>query len=319
MTTIRTTAEAKNLAMLLRQRKEQKMKTAGSSPQNAPTPTLGAVRSVRWVEVPYFSNGIPCGGFEDCGEYDYERTYITEEEYAAGGRAVVKARGWSMVGAGIHHDDDLVVSVQPVADDGDIVVARNGNEQTIKVLHYDKLGKPWLVPQNPEPRYVPIPVSDETRIYGRVLAIHNNNPRCVSSLVMEKMMRVEDKTKGNVLNATGLPDASSSHTSTLRAALDKVIPLVRSQRMWFAVCKVMMERGMVRDGDFTAAASMIESAYPEGLAVKIVPRDLSRLNVLSFARPSDQWTAANAPVQGKVFERYQKLACTFSKSIHNSL
>lgn len=192
MTTIRTVAEAKTLAMLLRQRKEeQKMKAAGKDPHNGFEPTIGAVRSVRWVEVPYFTNGIPCGGFEDCGEYDYERTYITEEEYDAGGRAVIKARGWSMIGAGIHHDDDLVVCVQPVADDGDIVVARSGNEQTIKVFYHDDNGTPWLVPQNPEPRYVPIPVDEETRIFGRVLAVHHNNPRCKTSLLMQKMMEME--------------------------------------------------------------------------------------------------------------------------------
>lgn len=192
MTTIRTVAEAKTLAMLLRQRKEeQKMKAAGKDPHNGFEPTIGAVRSVRWVEVPYFTNGIPCGGFEDCGEYDYERTYITDEEYDAGGRAVIKARGWSMIGAGIHHDDDLVVSVQPVADDGDIVVARSGNEQTIKVFYHDDNGTPWLVPQNPEPRYVPIPVDEETRIFGRVLAVHHNNPRCKTSLLMQKMMEME--------------------------------------------------------------------------------------------------------------------------------
>lgn len=192
MTTIRTVAEAKTLAMLLRQRKEeQKMKAAGKDPHNGFEPTIGAVRSVRWVEVPYFTNGIPCGGFEDCGEYDYERTYITDEEYDAGGRAVIKARGWSMIGAGIHHDDDLVVCVQPVADDGDIVVARSGNEQTIKVFYHDDNGTPWLVPQNPEPRYVPIPVDEETRIFGRVLAVHHNNPRCKTSLLMQKMMEME--------------------------------------------------------------------------------------------------------------------------------
>lgn len=192
MTTIRTVAEAKTLAMLLRQRKEeQKMKAAGKDPHNGFEPTIGAVRRVTWVSVPYFSNGIPCGGFEDCGEYDYERTYITEEEYDAGGRAVIKARGWSMIGAGIHHDDDLVVCVQPVADDGDIVVARSGNEQTIKVFYHDDNGTPWLVPQNPEPRYVPIPVDEETRIFGRVLAVHHNNPRCKTSLLMQKMMEME--------------------------------------------------------------------------------------------------------------------------------
>lgn len=320
MTTIRTVAEAKTLAMLLRQRKEeQKMKAAGKDPHNGFEPTIGAVRSVRWVEVPYFTNGIPCGGFEDCGEYDYERTYITEEEYDAGGRAVIKARGWSMIGAGIHHDDDLVVCVQPVADDGDIVVARSGNEQTIKVFYHDDNGTPWLVPQNPEPRYVPIPVDEETRIFGRVLAVHHNNPRCKTSLLMQKMMEMEARAAGKVSTEASSPDALQAKTSAFRAAIDTVLPLVRSQRMWFAVCKVMMECGMVREGDFSAAAAMIEAAYPEGLAVKIVPRDLSRLNVLSFARSSDQWTAANAPVQGKVFERYTQLASTFSKSIHNSL
>lgn len=169
------------------------MKQEGRDPWNGFELTTDDFHSTRWVEVPYFSNGIPCGGFEDCGEYDYERTFITEEEYATGGRVVVRARGSSMVGVGIHDDDELVVSVQPVAEDGDIVVARCGNEQTIKVLHYDERGRAWLVPQNLDKRYEPLAVTEETRIYGRVLTIHHHNPRGVMSLVMRKMMEMRQR------------------------------------------------------------------------------------------------------------------------------
>ena len=61
---------------------------------------------------------------------------------------VIRVVGWSMVGAGIHDGDEVVVdrAIKPV--DGHVVVAVVNGDLTIKRLRIRK-GKPVLVPENP--------------------------------------------------------------------------------------------------------------------------------------------------------------------------
>ena len=65
----------------------------------------------------------------------------------------LRVRGDSMINAGILDGDKVVVRPQPTADDGQIVVARIGDEATVKRLSR-KNGQVWLLPENPA--YEPI-------------------------------------------------------------------------------------------------------------------------------------------------------------------
>ena len=59
----------------------------------------------------------------------------------------LRVRGDSMVGAGILSGDKVVVRPQPTAADGQIVVARIGEEATVKRLRR-RNGQIWLLPEN---------------------------------------------------------------------------------------------------------------------------------------------------------------------------
>ena len=59
----------------------------------------------------------------------------------------LRVRGESMIGAGILDGDKVVVRPQPSADDGQIVVARIGDEATVKRLSR-RNGQVWLLPEN---------------------------------------------------------------------------------------------------------------------------------------------------------------------------
>ena len=59
----------------------------------------------------------------------------------------LRVRGDSMVGAGILDGDKVVVRPQSSADNGQIVVARIGEEATVKRL-LRKNGQVWLMPEN---------------------------------------------------------------------------------------------------------------------------------------------------------------------------
>ena len=80
----------------------------------------------------------------------------------------LRVRGLSMMGAGILDGDRVVVRPQPSADDGQIVVARIGDEATVKRLRR-KNGEVWLLPENPD--FDPIDGS-EAEIIGIVKAVY---------------------------------------------------------------------------------------------------------------------------------------------------
>ena len=79
----------------------------------------------------------------------------------------LRVRGDSMVNAGILNGDMVVVRPQANADDGQIVVARIGDEATVKRLSR-KDGQVWLMPENDA--YSPIDGS-EAELIGLVKAV----------------------------------------------------------------------------------------------------------------------------------------------------
>lgn len=79
----------------------------------------------------------------------------------------LRVRGDSMINAGIFSGDKVVVRPQSTADDGQIVVARIGEEATVKRLRR-RSGEIWLLPENEN--YPPIDGS-EAEIIGIVKAV----------------------------------------------------------------------------------------------------------------------------------------------------
>ena len=83
------------------------------------------------------------------------------------GCVALRVRGDSMINAGILSGDKVVVRPQQNADDGQIVVARIGDEATVKRLRR-RNGQVWLMPENDA--YDPID-GTEAEIIGLVKAV----------------------------------------------------------------------------------------------------------------------------------------------------
>ena len=79
----------------------------------------------------------------------------------------LRVRGESMIGAGILDGDRVIVRPQQTAEDGQIVVARIGDEATVKRLSR-RNGEVWLLPENPA--FSPID-GTEAEIIGIVKAL----------------------------------------------------------------------------------------------------------------------------------------------------
>jgi repressor LexA len=81
---------------------------------------------------------------------------------------MLRTRGESMIEAGIHDGDYVVVHAQNTAAHGDIVVARLGDETTVKHFHA-RGGRILLSPANPA--FEPIEVGADVGIVGKVVAV----------------------------------------------------------------------------------------------------------------------------------------------------
>ena len=87
----------------------------------------------------------------------------------SGEHFALKVRGESMIEAGILPDDLVVVHQQPLARNGDIVVALFEDEATVKTFRREN-GHIWLYPENSSGAYQPID-GEGCSILGRVVAV----------------------------------------------------------------------------------------------------------------------------------------------------
>lgn len=122
-----------------------------SSPRPNQVPVLGSVAA-----------GAPILA-QECVE-DY---LVFDTGGQSGEHFALRIRGDSMIDAGILPDDYVVVHRQPVAQNGEIVVALLGEEATCKRLS-KRNGKIWLLPENDN--YDPIDGSD-CQLLGKVVAV----------------------------------------------------------------------------------------------------------------------------------------------------
>lgn len=85
---------------------------------------------------------------------------------------LVKVKGDSMIGAGLEDGDIVIIRKATEFKNGDIVLARNDDETTIKrFVHND--GKVYLKPENP--KYKNIPIYPDTRLIGKIVKTIKQN------------------------------------------------------------------------------------------------------------------------------------------------
>ena len=113
--------------------------------------------------VGYVAAGTPILAQENIEEYlTFDTGGLTGEHFA------LKVRGESMLEAGILPGDVVVVHQQPLARNGDIVVALFEDEATVKTFRRENDGHVWLLPENSA--YSPID-GEGCTVLGRVVAV----------------------------------------------------------------------------------------------------------------------------------------------------
>jgi DNA polymerase V len=121
--------------------------------------------------VPVMSHTIPAGFPSPADDYVEDRidlnTHLIHHREAT---FILRVSGWSMINAGIHDGDEIIVDRALNAVHGNVVVAIINNELTVKRLH--KTGDEIrLVPENPEFKDIIIGAEEELTIWGVVTRV----------------------------------------------------------------------------------------------------------------------------------------------------
>lgn len=122
-------------------------------------------------QIPLFEEGV-AAGFPSPAQDAIDRTLDLNELCVRHPAATyfVRARGDSMLGAGIHDGDVLVVDRALDARDGDVVIAAFEGEFTVKRL--DKSGGGVrLVPENPAYPAIEVRHGVECSLFGVVTSV----------------------------------------------------------------------------------------------------------------------------------------------------
>ena len=109
-------------------------------------------------------NSIPCGALDDVIDEEIEHLRLPKAITGEGEFFLLRARGESMIKAGIDDGDLVVVKKQIYAEDGDIVVALVDNQNTLKRFYRDNDNRKVIL--HPENRRMKDIIVDDCFIQG---------------------------------------------------------------------------------------------------------------------------------------------------------
>lgn len=139
--------------------------------REAPSSALPIATDAPKRKIPVMSHRVPAGFPSPADDYVQDRVDLNEHLILHRDASfILRVSGWSMVGAGIHDGDELIVdrAIEPA--DGHVVVAVINGELTVKRLR--KSGKTVrLVAENPEYPDIEFDDGEELVIWGVVTRV----------------------------------------------------------------------------------------------------------------------------------------------------
>ena len=250
--------------------------------------------------LPRLGDAVPAGTpewIDDDAVRDAARLML-----GMGARILVPVKGVSMVGAGICDGDDLEVVITPSAESNDIVVANVDGRLTVKTFFVDEYGDAWLAPHNPDFHAIRIADHDRVQVVGRVVEVHKRNVHGIGADALRSVMQAR----------SGIRRAPT--TNNIAHALSEVMDDLRDNRLWYAVYRVLVDRGVVDEGAYSDFRSLLQDIMGEQ-APTLDLKDLRRMSVLSFSKPVDQWDVNEAPVGVQRARVYLHLARRFERAL----
>ena len=233
----------------------------------------------------------------DVGDVVCEMAMMPREYMPMNRVFMATVTGDSMKDANILAGDIVVVEAGVSVSDGDIVLVRVDGECTLKTYCEDENGKPWLVPQNEDYEAFPLEESQTAYIAGRIRDIIRQAPR----IKYKSCLRFINKAKAKQSEPKEISPLQISK------AIREIAPLIDTKRKWYAVYRTMADLNIVKEDDFDAFIEMVKTEVPRHSSLP-TRAELLRIAIQSFAKPIVLWHAGNAPVKGKRFNEYLRIA-----------
>ena len=247
--------------------------------------------------VPYFKNAVPCGIPTDVGDMICGMELYPKDFFDYENEFMVTVKGDSMKDADIEEGDRVKVRATKPFQDGDILLLIIDGEYTLKAFSRDEEGNPWLLPQNPAYKAFCLNETQNVRVRGVVTEVIKQRPRISYRSCMKEISRA--KQAGTDVRAIGPEQVSQ----TIR----EIAPAITVARQWYAVFRAMEDMGVMKMWDYDAFCLTVKTEVP---GHKHLPSrlELQRMAVGCFAKSVVLWNEIDAPVKGKRFETYKKLA-----------
>ena len=129
---------------------------------------LGSAREIfSAFSLPLMEPPVPAGAPGPPEEYREKRTDLNKLFNFNASTFTWLAQGDSMIGAGIHTGDILIVDKALQAAMGDIVIAEINRQPTVKRLGQEN-NRGYLLPENPTHKPIPIDPEEGTKVWGVV-------------------------------------------------------------------------------------------------------------------------------------------------------
>lgn len=246
--------------------------------------------------VPVSSVEVPCGLPTELGD-EFLEDYILLPKSLVGRTVdiVVHVIGDSMIDADLEDGDKVLMRASKVAKDNDMVVAEINGGCTIKYLMTDEDGRKWLVPKND--KYDAIELTSEGRIVGVVEDVVKSAVRASTRDLLTSVRR----TKSKMRQATKLSEEE------VNERIVNIGEEVKHARQWFAVMRALVDYEVIPTGSYDTFCARVCRLLPEHDHLP-TPKEIARMDVLSFARPVPLWREDNAPVSGSRFRDYKSIA-----------
>ena len=144
---------------------------------------------------------------------------------------------------------------------------------------------------------MPILLTDEMEvsIVGRVVELVKEAPCLSSGECLKAIRRAQSR-----LN---IPPEQRKVEEAVRG----IAPMVENGRQWFAVYRALCDRAAVPKDEYHGFAEMVARIVPDHPRLPVAS-ELMRLAVDCFRRPVGLWSRTEAPVKGKCYEGYLRIA-----------
>jgi len=125
-------------------------------------------QELRASEIPLF--GVVAAGVPIESIPDDEHIFVPSDFLRSGDHYVLRVRGDSMIGDGVHDGDLVVLQRAEAAPDGEMVVALVGGEATLKRIYHEGRKDIRLQPANPALPTMIVP-ADDVKVQGVVVGL----------------------------------------------------------------------------------------------------------------------------------------------------